>query len=53
MSKLDIKEIKRDSIHIFKTKKEMLNYISKFGFRNEERIAIKRKNKKWIVELMG
>lgn len=49
--KLNIKEIKRNAIHISDTKKEMLNYISKFGFRNNDKIIIMRRNKKWIVLL--
>ena len=53
MPKLNFKKIARDAIHIFNTKKEMINYISKFGFRNEDRIEIVRKNKKWIVWLKG
>ena len=49
MPKLDLKEIKKSATIVFKTKKEMLNYISKSGFKDNERITIYRIGKKWIL----
>lgn len=47
---MNINEIKRKGIHIFNTKQEAINYISKFGFKYGESLTIFRTNhKKWIV----
>ena len=47
---MNINEIKRKSIHIFNTKQEAINYISKFGFKYGESLTIFRSNhKKWVV----
>lgn len=55
MSKLDTKEIKRDAIHIFNTKVEMLEYIKKSSFKKDKlgythyRMEITYAHKKWII----
>lgn len=51
MPKLNIKEIKRNAIHIFNTKKELLDYIKKLAFRDTDKIIITRNNshKTWIM----
>lgn len=48
MNKLDIKEIKRLGDHVFKTKKEMLNYINKMSFEGYKAV-IWRYGNKWLV----
>jgi hypothetical protein len=40
-------EISREII--FKSKKEMLNFIENYGFQNRERLLIIRYDKVWIV----
>ncbi len=40
-------EINREII--FKSKKEMLNFIENYGFKNRERLLIIRYDKVWVV----
>ena len=50
MPKLDIKKIKRNAVKVFDTKDEMLKYIKKLSFRNEDKfLLINYYNKKWFV----
>lgn len=49
MPKLDINKLKYDATKVFETKKAMLDYISKTGFKDRERIIVMRIRKKWIV----
>ena len=49
MQKLDFKALKKQSTIIFDTKTEMLEYISKAGFKDDEKLIILRKRKKWIL----
>lgn len=49
MPKLDIKEIKRNSIVTFNKKDSMLKYIKEFAFKDDDRIIVMRKGKEWVV----
>jgi len=48
MSKLDIEKIKCESIVVFHTKEEMLNYIKKVAFKDDV-MQIKCFQRKWFV----
>jgi len=49
MPKLDIEEIKHESMAVFKTKTEMLEYIKKASFRKDEPLLIFYCKRKWFV----
>lgn len=48
---MTVDEIKMTGVAIFKTKKEMLDYIKKYNFDEHIVYIIKRKGK-WVVEVM-
>ena len=49
MPKLNIKELKKQATIVFETKKDMINFITKSGFKDRERLTVMRVRKKWIV----
>lgn len=49
MPKLDIEQIKREAIKIFKTKRKALKYIEDFNFKEGERLTLIRKKRKWLI----
>ncbi len=49
MPKLDIEEIKRKGIVVFKTKTELLEFIKKVRFRKDEPLLIFYCKRKWFV----
>lgn len=50
MPKLDINKLKKEGIAVCETKSEMLEYISKAGFKNRESLIITRYKKKWMLQ---
>lgn len=49
--KLDLRQTRRYATCVFETKEEMLKHIKQFGFKDDDRLIILRKRKKWIVWL--